>query len=384
MPFDAPLKSARPSGPECYVGVLSGTSIDGLSLCLVDLSQPAPLLIHALCLPFPGPLQTQLRSLASGGEDNELHRCALAEGALGEFISESVLKLLNEAGTTPAQVRAIGSHGQTIRHSPPGRETLGYSVQIGDPNRIAERTGITVVADFRRRDMAAGGQGAPLVPAFHAAVFSSQGETRAVLNLGGIANLTLLPRGGVVSGFDTGPANTLLDRWCERHTGRAFDASGAWAREGKIDVPLLERLLNDAYFSHPAPKSTGPEYFNLHWLQERGGEQVDGLPAQDVQATLTALSALSVANALQQAQPGTQRLLACGGGVLNTFLMEILQEKLPGITLETTDAHGVPAPWVEALAFAWLAQQTLNGRPGNLPAVTGAARPVVLGGIYPA
>ncbi|HET6397787.1 MAG TPA: anhydro-N-acetylmuramic acid kinase, partial [Pseudoxanthomonas sp.] len=273
----------------------------------------------------------------------------------------------------------IGSHGQTVRHRPGGEAP--FTLQIGDGNVIAERSGIATVADFRRRDVAAGGHGAPLVPAFHAALLHSESEDRAVLNLGGIGNYTLLPRQGPVRGFDTGPANALLDAWCQRHTGAAFDADGAFAAGGTVDEALLARLLDEPWFALPPPKSTGREQFHLDWVQARlrGGES----PA-DVQATLLELSAATAADALRAHQPRTARVLACGGGVRNPVLMRRLAARLPGVAVESTAAHGLDPDFVEAMAFAWLARQTLAGLPGNLPAVTGARGPRVLGVVHPA
>jgi anhydro-N-acetylmuramic acid kinase len=253
-------------------------------------------------------------------------------------------------------------------------------MQLGDPNLIAERTGITTVADFRRRDVAAGGHGAPLLPALHAALLASPTESRAVLNLGGIANLTLLPTTGAVRGFDTGPANALLDAWCQRHTGAAFDADGAFAARGQVDVALLEALRSDPWFALPPPKSTGREQFHLAWLDARAGGS--SRRPEDVQATLLALTAHSIADALLSAQPDTRRLLACGGGVHNPRLLLAISRQLPGMIVESTAAHGVDPDLVEAMGFAWLARQTLAGRPGNLPSVTGARGPRVLGAIH--
>jgi len=301
-----------------------------------------------------------------------------------------VHELLAVAGVDARDVVAIGSHGQTIRHRPAGAAYDGqhpFTWQIGDGNVIAERTGITTVADFRRRDVAAGGHGAPLLPALHAALLRSPDESRAVLNLGGIANLTLLPRAsqdspGDVRGFDTGPANALLDAWCERHTGARFDADGAFAARGRVDDGLLAQLLADHWFAQPPPKSTGREQFHLDWLQARLG-QASRAP-EDVQATLLELTAATIADALRATQPGTTRVLACGGGVHNPRLLERIAARLPGVVVESTAVHGVDPDFVEAMGFAWLARQTLASRPGNLPSVTGARAPRVLGAIHPA
>ena len=278
-----------------------------------------------------------------------------------------------------AALAAIGSHGQTLRHRAHG--DLPFTLQLGDPSTIAERCGATVVADFRRRDVAAGGHGAPLVPAFHAATLHADDEDRAALNLGGIANLTLLPAQGTVRGFDTGPANGLMDAWCVRHVGHAYDAGGAFAASGKVDDALLARLLAEPWFMAPPPKSTGRDQFHLDWVEAAlaGHES-----AADVQATLLALTARTVADALRATQPATQRVIACGGGVHNPLLMTALAEAMPGVVVESSARHGLDPDSVEAMAFAWLARETLANRPGNLAAVTGAAGPRVLGGIYPA
>jgi anhydro-N-acetylmuramic acid kinase len=287
--------------------------------------------------------------------------------------------LIQAAHLSPADVRSIGSHGQTIRHRPAAAHPFTW--QIGDANVIAERTGIDTVADFRRRDVAAGGQGAPLVPAFHAAMLRDEREDRAVLNLGGIANFTLLPAQGDVRGFDTGPANALMDAWCERHRGQPYDAHGAFAASGARDDALLQRLLDDPWFAAPPPKSSGREQFHLRWVESRlhGDER-----PEDVQATLLELTAATVADALLAHQPTTRRVLACGGGVHNPHLLARIAARLPGVHVDSTQAHGLDPDFVEAMAFAWLAREALAGRPGNVPAVTGARGPRVLGVVYPA
>ncbi|HKJ77577.1 MAG TPA: anhydro-N-acetylmuramic acid kinase [Gammaproteobacteria bacterium] len=365
-----------------FVGLLSGTSMDAVDAALVEFDGDAPRLLAHHDLPYPDDLRQELAALARPGaaDGDALDRLGTADIALGRWFARAVAELLADAGVPADSVTAIGSHGQTVRHRPEGPHP--FSLQIGDPNVIAQATGITTVADFRRRDLAAGGQGAPLAPAFHAAVFRHAGEDRAVLNLGGIANLTTLPAGpdGPVLGFDTGPANTLLDAWAQRHLGRPRDDAGAWGASGTVDPTLLARLRGDGYFSRRAPKSTGPEHFHLDWLTERlAGSEA---PA-DVQATLQALTATTVADALQDALPGAKRLLVCGGGVHNDAVMARLAEAGAPVAVESTAAYGVDPDWVEAAAFAWLARATLAGRPGNLPAVTGAAAPVVLGGVYP-
>lgn len=363
---------------ELYIGLLSGTSMDAADAALLDLGELPPRLLAARAVPYPDALRTTLQALARG-EGDDIDRTARADRALGRLFAGAVHDLIDEAGVAATEVAAIGSHGQTVRHHPEGADA--YTVQIGDPNTIAHETGITTVADFRRRDLAAGGQGAPLVPAFHAACFCSATEDRAVLNLGGIANLTLLPATGPVSGFDTGPANTLLDGWAARHLGRPVDSGGEWAATGRAVPALLARLRADDYFERSGPKSTGPERFHPDWLAERLAG-VDAGPA-DVQATLVALTATTVADGLRRALPDAARLLVCGGGVHNRSLLAALREALSPLPVGSTAEYGVDPDWVEAAAFAWLARETLAGRPGNIPEVTGAGGPVVLGGIYP-
>ena len=369
--------------PELYIGLMSGTSMDAIDAVLADFAADAApaVLTHVRC-PIPPAMREPLLALCASEGANELENMARLDVRLGRLFAETALTLLRQAAMEPAAIRAIGSHGQTVRHSPSGSEP--YTVQIGDPNVIAEITGITTVADFRRRDVAAGGQGAPLVPAFHQAVFQSRDEDRVVLNIGGMANITLLPRAldQPVSGFDTGPGNVLLDTWAARHLGQPLDEGGRWAAGGAVHTPLLERLLDDPYFKLVPPKSTGREYFNLTWLTSAlGGIEPPPTP-QDVQATLCVLTAASIARAIGRYAPHTRRVLACGGGVHNVTLMEHLARRLDPCSLETTSSYGLEPQWVEATAFAWLAKQTLELKAGNLPSVTGARRRVVLGGIY--
>ena len=367
-------------GSGLYLGLISGTSADGIDAALVRFGANGhcALVAGATCR-WDAALRTRLVALGQGGDATSLDELGALDVQVARSFAEAALTLLREAGIGPGQVRALGSHGQTVRHRPEAAHPFTW--QLGDGNLIAERTGITTVADFRRRDVAAGGHGAPLVPAFHAALLHDAHENRAVLNLGGIANFTLLPASGTVRGFDTGPANALLDAWCERHTGHAFDASGAFAAQGRIDGGLLARLLDEPWFAQPPPKSSGREQFHLRWVEERllGTES-----PEDVQATLLELTAATVADALLAQQPETQRVLVCGGGVHNPLLLERIAARLPGARVESTAAHGLDPDFVEAMAFAWLARETLAGRPGNLPAVTGARGPRVLGAVYPA
>lgn len=389
-PSAGPARHA-PAGPDSFpgdglfIGLISGTSADGIDAALVRFEGSACELQLGRTFPWDAALRARLVELGQGGAARSIEELGTLDIEIAEAFAQAALRLIDEAGIAASQVRAIGSHGQTVRHRPAGALFDGrhpFTWQLGDGNVIAERCGVDTVADFRRRDVAAGGQGAPLVPAFHAAVLRSSGEDRAVLNLGGIANYTLLPAGaGNVRGFDTGPANALMDAWCERELGLPFDADGAFAARGQVDAALLERLLADPWFALPPPKSTGREHFHLDWLQSRlAGDDV----AADVQATLLELSAATVANALLAHQPSTRRVLVCGGGVLNTRLIERIAARLPGVVIESTAAHGLDPDFVEAMAFAWLARQTMLGLPGNLPDVTGARGLRVLGVVYPA
>ncbi|MFT3755608.1 MAG: anhydro-N-acetylmuramic acid kinase [Pseudoxanthomonas sp.] len=369
--------------PDLYLGLMSGTSADGIDAAVVRFpdgtSEPSLQLVAGHTYAWQAEVREKLVALGQGGNLASLDELGELDVQLAQCFADAALRLLADAGIDKSQVRAIGSHGQTVRHRP--QAAFPFSMQLGDGNVIAERSGIATVADFRRRDVAAGGQGAPLMPAFHAAMLSSPAEDRAVLNLGGIGNLTLLPVSGEVRGFDTGPANALLDAWCERHTGRAFDANGDFAASGHVDAALLARLLDDAWFALPPPKSTGREQFHLPWVEAklRGNES----PA-DVQATLLALSVCTAAEALRANQPQTRRVMVCGGGVRNKALMTRLAANLPGVVVESTAAHGLDPDFVEAMGFAWLARETLAGRPGNLPSVSGAKGLRVLGVVYPA
>jgi anhydro-N-acetylmuramic acid kinase len=364
-----------------YLGIMSGTSMDGIDATLVEFRPEGFTQLASHNLPWPADLQQQLRALAQPGE-NEIERLGVLDIQVAERFAQAALELLQQSDTKPFQITAIGSHGQTMRHRPD--TDLPFTLQIGDPNRIAELTGITTVADFRRRDMAAGGQGAPLVCAFHQAIFQDPEEERTVVNIGGIANITLLPSSPQLtpSGFDTGPGNTLLDAWVRRHLNRPHDTDGEWAATGRVDHGLLDRLLETSYLQLEPPKSTGPELFNLAWLDSILQQQPH-TEAVDVQATLAAFTALTIGQAIRKQLPGCQRVIACGGGVHNRDLMQRLQAELGDVRLEPSGDHGMDPDQVEAAAFAWLARQALLGLPGNIPAVTGAAGPRVLGGIYP-
>ena len=363
-----------------YLGLISGTSADGIDAALVSFEQEQPRMLAARTHPWPVSLREQILAVAQGEAAIDLDAFGRLDIALGHGFAEATLALLEESGTPAAAVRAIGSHGQTLRHRPTGDHA--FTLQLGDPATLAERCGIDVVADFRRADVAAGGQGAPLLPAVHAMLLARPGHTRVVLNLGGIANITVLDADARVTGFDTGPANGLMDAWCLRHRGEAFDRHGAFAASGRIDQALLEALLADPYFALPPPKSTGREHFHLDWLAAH--PRVSALSPADVQATLLELSARSVAEAIARHAPDADDVLACGGGVHNGTLMRRLAERLSPHTLASTAAFGVDPDFLEATAFAWLARQRLLGRPGNLPAVTGARGPRVLGAIHAA
>lgn len=359
-----------------FIGVMSGTSADGIDAVLISSADGHGVLTLGHHRTMPQALRDEILAFRQP-RDNELHRLAVLDRQLAHEYAVAIETLLAEANVNAAQVTAIGSHGQTLRHQPYGEHP--YTVQIGDPNRLAELTGVTVVADFRRRDMAAGGQGAPLVPAFHRARLTDAGVTTAVINIGGIANVTLVSAEGAVSGWDTGPGNTLLDGWITQHKGDLYDNEGSWAATGQVLDPLLGALLSDPYFSQPNPKSTGPEYFHLDWLNQslRGGEA-----PEDVQRTLLELTVTSICDALSNESLQVVRL--CGGGAYNTLLRHRLAESMPSVQVTTTADIGVDPQWVEAWAFAWLAEQTLAGLPGNVPTVTGAADDRVLGGIYSA
>ena len=360
-----------------YLGVMSGTSLDGLDIALVRQEDHPTLLAHHY-LPMPAALRAELLALCASGPD-ELARAATAEQQWVELATEGIHELLKREQLSPDDIRAIGSHGQTVRHEP----ARGFTVQIGNPALLAELTGIEVVADFRRRDVAAGGQGAPLVPAFHEALFDTQDSPCAVLNVGGFSNLSLIEPGREVRGFDCGPGNVLLDAWIGKVRGETFDRDGAWAASGLLNEALLLRLMSDPYFAGRGPKSTGRELFNLHWLESHLAA-LPPLPAADVQRTLLELTARSIIDSLQQAQSDTAELLVCGGGAHNGALMQRLQALLPSCRVASTATRGVPPDWVEAMAFAWLAHCCLERIPANRPSVTGARGLRVLGAIYPA
>lgn len=364
-----------------FIGLMSGTSLDAIDAALVDFSANPPRLVASANTSIPQPLHQQIIALCTPG-DNEVQRMGITDGQLGKLFAQAANNLLAQTAIDAAEVCAIGSHGQTIRHEP--QAATPYTLQIGDPNIIAQHTGITTVADFRRRDMAAGGQGAPLAPAFHAALFRSSSANRAMLNIGGMANLTLLPATSSkpASGFDTGPGNVLLDSWCQLHQQQSFDKNGAWARSGSTDTGLLQQLLETAYFGKTPPKSTGRELFNHNWLSQQLNTYGKAVAAADVASTLAELTARSIADDLQRYFPACSELFVCGGGAHNAYLLERIAALCPDIQVASTNELGIAPDWVEAIAFAWLAKCTLSRQPANLPVVTGASEKCILGGVY--
>lgn len=365
-----------------YVGLMSGTSLDGVDGVLADFEAGTPRVIGHAAASFPETLRAELLALNTPG-GNELHRAWLAANALARAYADVVQALLAGAGIRAGQVRAIGAHGQTVRHRPQQFDGTGYTIQLNQPALLAELSGIDVVADFRSRDVAAGGQGAPLAPFFHQAMFGRAGDEVGVLNLGGIANLTVLRADGSMAGFDCGPANCLMDLWCARHTGHAYDADGAWAASGRADAALLARLLADPYFAQQPPKSTGRDLFNAPWL-DAALAGFGQLAPVDVQSTLAELTARACADDVLRHAPGLRRLIVCGGGALNGYLMGRLQALLPRATVESSEAAGLPPLQVEATAFAWLARKAVLRETLALTSTTGARGARVLGCIYPA
>lgn len=361
---------------ELFVGLMSGTSLDGVDAVVVRFDDGGPHCLATQFRPFADDMRAEALALQRPGND-QLRRALLLANALGDIYAETTNELLAKAGVPSAAIRAIGCHGQTLLHSPAD----GYSLQLNNPARLVEKTGIAVVADFRNRDIAAGGQGAPLVPAFHDAAFRHPDVHRVVVNIGGIANVTNLAPGAMTTGFDCGPGNMLLDAWYQKHAAAAYDAEGKWAARGNVLPELMTRLRAHPFFEQVPPKSCGREEFDLATLQTvLSGDE----PAVDVQATLLALSAGVIANAVNRWCRGAEELYVCGGGSHNLALMNALAEALPALRIATTDALGLPVDWVEAIAFAWLARQNLHALPGNLPAATGARGPRVLGAVYPA
>ncbi len=364
---------------EYYIGIMSGTSLDGVDAVLVDFGDNR----HVSCIetffsPFDNTLRSRLLALNHSGED-ELNKAALISNELSHHYARAVTRLLIGSALAPQNVIAIGCHGQTVRHCP--EIDKRYTIQLVNASLLAELTEITVIADFRNRDLAAGGQGAPLVPAFHKAMFMDSNSHRIIVNIGGIANLTYLDAKKPVSGFDCGPGNLLMDAWCLQHTGQSYDKNGQWAATGRVIPALLERFLSADFFACTPPKSTGRDLFNFKWLEShlQGNES-----PEDVQATLMQLTVTSITHSIKQFYPATEAVYVCGGGAHNLQMMNHLREALSDKKVAVTDELGVQADWVEACAFAWLARQAVLKQPGNIPSVTGAKEERILGAIYSA
>ena len=369
-----------------FIGLMSGTSLDGVDAVLTDLpsKHTIKLLAHHTH-PIPQSLRLDIQKTIQPGWQGTLKSIGELNHKLGVLFSDATNKLIIKSGLEPSEIKAIGSHGQTLWHQPMGEHP--FSLQLGDASLIAENTGITTISDFRSRDIAAGGQGAPLVPAFHRAMLSHPTKNRIILNIGGIANISVLP--SIKSkkntfGFDTGPGNGLMDAWILKNKGKIYDTNGEWARSGKVINKTLETLLKDSYFSLPYPKSTGKEAFNLIWLEKTLKGTLNNYPARDIQATLTELTALSIARQIQKVNIQTEEIYLCGGGAFNSLLIERLNFYLPRHQIASTDKLGIDPNWMEAMAFSWLAKQTLTGKPSNIPEVTGAKGLRVLGSIHPA
>ena len=370
-----------------FIGLMSGTSLDGVDGIIGDFAahggRPVMQIIAHAHRPFDRSFAAELMALNSSGVD-EFHRGALAGNALARDYAAVVADLLSQASVPASQIRAIGAHGQTVRHRPGEFDGTGYTLQLNNPALLAELTGIDVVAELRSRDVAAGGQGAPLAPAFHRAVFARVGETVAVLNLGGIGNVTALLADGATLGFDCGPGNALMDHWCVLHRGEAFDRDGAWAATGRLDTSLLKRMQSDPFFGKSPPKSTGRDLFNPSWLQRMMAAGTTSADPADIQATLAELTAWSASDAIARYAPLAATVLVCGGGALNGHVMRLIATHCARAQVRPTDSEGLPASEVEAAAFAWLAKAFIDRQPGNLVAVTGAKGPRVLGALYPA
>jgi len=366
----------------CFIGIMSGTSLDGVDVAIVDFDDVSSChLIAAKTFPFPDKLRIDLQALMNRPKC-QLQTLGQVDIALGQFIAQIIQQFLTEQNINPNMIAAIGSHGHTIFHSPD--TDMPFSLQIGNANVIAEATGIATIADFRQRDIAAGGQGAPLVPAFHAELFTDTKQARAIVNIGGIANITRLDQSQPILGFDTGPGNVLLDAWISQHLQKPYDDGGRWATEGKCHQDLLTQLLADPYFHKPIPKSTGREYFNLPWLNQHLHVLDQSVSAVDTQATLLELTASSISRDIRRYCDTVSAVYICGGGAHNDALMMRMQSLLNDKDVATTERLGLHPDWVEATAFGWLAYRTLNQQTGNLPSVTGAKHAVVLGTIYPA
>ncbi|MBT5032033.1 MAG: anhydro-N-acetylmuramic acid kinase [Proteobacteria bacterium] len=361
-----------------YIGLMSGTSVDGIDAALIEISDSGIELVKTLTGEYSSKCQTAIKSLMLEGAGRELETLMWLDVELGSAFANAALTLIDEAGVEPSSIKAIGSHGQTIRHYPSQiHSAIGSTLQIGDPNIINQRTQIPVIADLRRADIALGGQGAPLMPAFHQAMFEKSGTSRAIVNIGGIANITILNNLNI-TGFDTGPGNTLMDAWHAKHKGTQFDKDGVWASTGKVDIPLLNQLLADPWFAKQPPKSTGQDYFNLEWLKTNCPDNngIEHLQAEDVQATLLELTAKSIARCVVQSN--VDETYICGGGANNPTLMRALAQQVEA-KITSTNSLGLDPNWVEAAGFGWLAWCHLNHKPANVPAVTGASNTCVLG-----
>ncbi len=364
---------------ELYIGLMSGTSLDGIDAALVEFKNNSVQLIAFEYQPYSDDIKDQIEQISDANAMIFLKDYGSMDTQLGLLFSQTIQSLLAKAHISATAIQAIGSHGQTIYHAP--NTDHPFSLQIGDPNIIAEKTGITTIADFRRRDMAANGQGAPLVPAFHQAVFSHPNEHRCIVNIGGIANITILPaaQSAAIIGFDTGPGNILMDQWIQKHQSQNYDQQGEWAKSGNINYDLVERLKKDPYFQADPAKSTGKEYFSLDWIYQN--ISVTDYPVEDIQASLCYLTAITITDAIQKYAPATEQVLICGGGIHNDYLLQLIEQNLT-CPVSSTELYGIHPDHVEAIAFAWLAKQTLHHLTGNLKEVTGANRNVILGGIY--
>ncbi|MFK5948708.1 MAG: anhydro-N-acetylmuramic acid kinase [Methylococcales bacterium] len=368
--------------PELYIGLMSGTSLDGIDAGLVEFIDGNIILRGFEYTPFSDELRSNIQNLSHPASAIRLIDYGVIDNQLGQLFAQACMNLLQKSKVSASAVTAIGSHGQTIYHAP--EKSSAFSLQIGDPNIIAEETGITTVADFRRRDIAAGGQGAPLVPAFHQAIFGQifdlSKQNISIVNIGGIANLTYLSSYKTI-GFDTGPGNTLIDFWTKKHLDNPYDKDGAWAKTGKVSSKLVNNFKEDPYFRQSIPKSTGKEYFSSSWLDKKLTD-VRNCCARDIQASLCQLTAETITDAIQQHAPLTDHTLICGGGIHNSYLIGLISKNL-NHPVSSTKKFGINPDCVEAMAFAWLARQSMNNLPGNLMEVTGAKQPVILGGIYP-
>ncbi len=368
-----------PAAKRLFIGLMSGTSLDGIDCVIVDLAGDTPALITADCHALPDNLRHDVLTLCAD-KQAPLAELGRLDIELGRCFAEAAIKTLAAAGVVAQEIEAIGSHGQTVFHQP--NSAAPFSLQLGDPNTIAERTGITTIADFRRRDMAAGGQGAPLAPLLHQHCCASQNKNRAIVNIGGIANITLLLANGARVAFDTGPGNVLMDHWVARHKSTHFDKNGEWAKGGSVDTALLAELMSEPYLALAAPKSTGRELFNGAWLEQRLASLKQRPSPQDIQATLLEFTATTLSTALL-AGMNQGEIYLCGGGAHNTALLKRIGELMPGYYVGTTAEIGIDPDWLEAMAFAWMAQQTLDGIAVDTSPFTGAKKPVMLGGIYP-